>query len=40
MYDDSGALIGPFYYKVLGEFYKYIKGIDNLSDTLYDIYSK
>lgn len=40
MYDESGNLIGSSYYKILGEFYKYIKGIDNLSDKLYNLYSK
>nr|DAU11676.1 MAG TPA: hypothetical protein [Bacteriophage sp.] len=32
MYTDGGNLVGTAYFKVLGEFYKYIKSVKNLSD--------
>ena len=40
MYDENGNLLGTQYFKILSKFYNYIKGIDNLSDQLSDIYSK
>lgn len=40
MYTDGGNLVGTAYFKVLGEFYKYIKSVDNLSDQLFNIQSQ
>ena len=40
MYDTNGKLIGSYYFKVLSDFYKYVKSVDNLSDQLVDIQSK
>lgn len=40
MYDAKGKLIGNYYFKVLSDFYKYIKSVNNLSDQLVDIQSR
>lgn len=39
MYTDAGNLIGSDYFNVLGEFYKYIKSVKNLSNQLFTIQS-
>lgn len=39
MYTDAGNLIGSDYFNVLGEFYKYIKSVNNLSNQLFTIQS-
>ena len=40
MYDANGKLVGNYYFKVLSDFYKYIKSVHNLSDQLVDIQSR
>ena len=40
MYDTKGKLVGNYYFKVLSDFYKYIKSVHNLSDQLADIQSR
>lgn len=40
MYDVKGKLVGNYYFKVLSDFYKYVKSVKNLSDQLADLQSR